>query len=67
MEVAKKTIEMIKEFLFSTLGLESTLTEIGIDDKNFTVMAEKAVKGGTMYAFQPLAAEDIEKIFRMCL
>jgi alcohol dehydrogenase YqhD (iron-dependent ADH family) len=67
MEVAKKSIAMIKDFLFGTLGLQSTLTEIGIDDTNFEIMAKKAVTGGTMYAFQPLAAEDIEKIFRMCL
>ena len=67
MEVAKKSIEILSEFLFKTLGLKSTLTEISIDDANFAVMAKKAVSGGTMYAFQPLAAEDIEKIFRMCL
>ncbi len=67
MDVAKKSIELVSEFLFKTLGLKSTFTEIGIDDTNFAVMAKKAVMGGTMYAFQPLAAEDIEKIFRMCL
>lgn len=67
MEVAKKSIEILSEFLFETLGLKSTLTEIGIDDANFAVMAKKAVSGGTMYAFQPLAAEDIEKIYKMCL
>ncbi|MDK2950952.1 MAG: hypothetical protein PWQ77_617 [Kosmotogales bacterium] len=67
MEVAKKSIEMLKEFLFDTLKLQSTLTEIGIDDTDFKVMAKKAAKGGTMYGFQPLDAEDIEKIFRMCL
>jgi len=67
MTVAKKSIEMIKEFLFNTLGLKSTFTEIGIDDTNFEIMANKAVMGGTMQAFQPLAVEDIVKIFRMCL
>jgi alcohol dehydrogenase YqhD (iron-dependent ADH family) len=67
MEVAKKSIEMVKDFLFGTLGLQSTLSEIGIDDSNFEIMANKAVKGGTMYGFQPLAAKDIENIFRMCL
>lgn len=67
MEAAKKSIEMLKEFLFDTLKLQSTLTEIGIDDTDFKVMAKKAAKGGTMYGFQPLDAEDIEKIFRMCL
>jgi len=59
---------MLKEFFFETLGLQSTLTEIGIDDANFKIMAKKAeTLGGTKHAFQPLAAEDIEKIFRMCL
>lgn len=67
MEVAKKSIEMIKEFLFNTLELQSTLTEIGIDDSNFEIMAKKALEGGTMHGFQPLTAEDIEKIFSMCL
>lgn len=68
MEVAKKSIELLKEFFFETLGLQSTLTEIGIDDANFKTMAKKAESlGSTKYAFQPLVAEDIEKIFRMCL
>lgn len=67
MEVAEKSIELVGKFLFKTLGLKSTLTELGIDDTNFAVMAKKAVAGGTMNAFKPLAAEDIEKIFRMCL
>lgn len=66
MDVAKQSIELLKEFLFETLGLESTLTEIGIDDTNFEIMAKKAA-GGTKYAFKPLAASDIEEIFRMCL
>lgn len=66
MDVAKRSIKLLKEFLFETLGLESTLTEIGIDDTNFEIMAKKAA-GGTKYAFKPLAASDIEKIFRMCL
>lgn len=67
MEVAKKAIERVRGFLFETLGLKSTFTEIGIDDTNFAIMAQKAVAGGTMHAFKPLSAEDIEKIFSMCL
>jgi hypothetical protein len=35
MDVAKKSIELVSEFLFKTLGLKSTFTEIGIDDTNF--------------------------------
>ena len=38
MEVAKKAIERVRGFLFETLGLKSTFTEIGIDDTNFAIM-----------------------------
>lgn len=32
MEVAKQSIEMFTDFLFKTLGLKSSLSEIGIDN-----------------------------------
>jgi alcohol dehydrogenase YqhD (iron-dependent ADH family) len=67
MDVAKKSIELVSEFLFKTLGLKSTFTEIGIDDTNFAVMAKKACIGGVLPAFKPLARQDIESIFKMCL
>ncbi|WP_446002708.1 hypothetical protein [Clostridium estertheticum] len=67
MEVAKKSIELVKEFLFNTLDLKSTFTEIGIDESNFAVMAKKACMGGVLLAFKPLNQNDIENIFRMCL
>jgi len=68
LEVAKRSIDLLKKFFFETLGLQSTLTGIGIDDRNFEIMAKKAAKlGVTKWAFQPLAAEDIEKILKMCL
>ena len=67
MAVAKKAIEMLSDFFFNTLGLEGTLTKIGIDDANFSAMARKACKGGVLAGFKPLTQEDIEKIYRMCL
>ena len=68
MEVAKKSIELVKEFLYQTLGLKSSFTELEIDDSNFEVMAEKAVRlGGLAYAFKPLQKEDVVNIFKMCL
>lgn len=68
MEVAKKSIELVKEFLYQTLGLKSTFTDIGIDDSNFEVMAEKAVRlGGLSHAFKPLNKEDVVNIFKMCM
>lgn len=60
-------IEMVKEFLFQTLELQSTFTEIGIDDNNFEIMAKKAVtSGGLGFAFKPLSEEDVVNIFKMC-
>lgn len=68
MEVAKKSIELLSKLFFETLELKSTLTEIGIDDSKFAIMAKKTETiGATPYAFQPLHAEDVEKIYRMCL
>ena len=68
MEVAKKSIELLSDFLYNTLGLKSTFTELGIDDKNFEIMAEKSVEiGGLKYAFKALTKEDVVKIFEMCI
>ena len=68
MEIANKGIEMMEKFLFETLGLKSSFTDIGIDESHFEVMAERAVRlGGLAYAFKPLAKEDVVNIFKMCL
>lgn len=68
MEIAQKSIEMLSQFLFDTLGLKKTFSEIDIDETNFEIMAKKAAElGETKYAFKPLSAEDIEAIFSMCL
>lgn len=67
MEAAKKSIELVSEFLFGTLKLQSTFTEIGIDATNFPIMAKKACWGGVLPGFQPLNQQDIENIFQLCL
>ncbi len=67
MAVAKKSIEMLSDFLFNTLGLKSTFTEVGIQEKNFPVMAKKACGDGILPGFKHLHQSDIEKIFAMCL
>jgi len=67
MEGAKKAITCLSDFLFETLGLQRTLTEIGIDDKNFKAMAKNACGGDVLPGFKPLTPEDVENIFRMCL
>lgn len=64
MAVSVKGIEKLEEFLFKTIGLTDTLSKLGIDDKYFDVMAEKAASENT---FTPLTKEDVKKIYKMCL
>lgn len=67
MEGAKRAIAALSDFLFKELGLQSTLSEIGIDDKNFNLMARKACGGDVLKGFKTLTPEDVENIFKMCL
>ena len=67
-EVAKKTTEKVKEFFFDTLGLDSNLKEIGIDDKYFDQMSKKACgKKEKIDGFIELSPADVRKIYEMCL
>lgn len=67
MEVAEKSIEMLKEFLYDTLGLKSSFEEVGIDDSNFEIMAGKSCMWESLEGFKPLKQKDIMEIFKMCL
>lgn len=66
MGIARQSIEKLSEFLFGTLGLKRTFTEVGIRAEDFPVMARKACGNGVLPGFKPLAQEDIERIFEMC-
>lgn len=67
MEIAREGIRRLSEFLFDTIGLQSTLTAVGINADNFAVMARKACGGKVLKGFKHLEQHDIEKIFQMCL
>lgn len=67
MTVAKKSIDMLSNFLFRTLNLQSTFTEVGINKEDFAVMAKKACGNSELPGFKLLKQCDIEKIFEMCL
>lgn len=67
MDVAKKSIEMTADFLFNTLGLDSTLSAIGIDEKNFEHMANKSVGGDKIHGFKTLDAADVVEILKRCV
>ncbi len=68
MEGAKAAIDAMEKFFFEDLGLKSRLSDLGIDDSNFEIMAQKACgPNGQMTGFTTLKPEDVVNIFKMCL
>ena len=67
MEIARKAIAALSDFLFGTLGLKRTLPEVGIDRSHFSEMARKAVGGDVLHGFKPLRPSDVEAIYEMCM
>ena len=55
------------EKFFRSLGLKTKLTELGIDDKDFEVMANRATAGGTIGHYVPLDAQKIVDILKLAL
>jgi hypothetical protein len=65
---AKAAIAALSEFLYGTLGLKSTLHEVGMDDSRFAEMAKKACGAkGVINGYRDLTPADVEAIYRMCL
>jgi hypothetical protein len=67
MDGAKEAIRALEEFFFTTLGLKPTLTDLGVDERNFAAMAKKACRNDVLHGFTDLTPDDVEKIYRMCL
>ena len=65
-ERAELLSEELKRF-FKKLGLRTTLSEFGIDDKDFEVMAKRATRNGTVGHYLPLDAERFQAILRLAL
>ena len=65
-ERAQILSEKLKEF-FKKLGLKTTLTELGIDDKDFEIMAKRATRNGKVGHYEPLDAESIVKILKLAI
>lgn len=64
-EAANLAIERTAEY-FKAMGLPTRLSEMGVDDKNFDIMAEKAasrLKG----TYEELSKEEVKKIFEEAL
>ena len=55
------------EKFFRKLGLKTHLSELGIDDRDFEVMAERATAGGTVGHYVPLDAARFKDILKLAL
>ena len=58
--------EKLSDF-FRKLGLKVRLTELGIDDKDFQVMAARATRNGTVGHYVPLDKEKFVDILKLAL
>lgn len=67
MKLAYEGIDRLENF-FRESGIPMTLSELGIGEENFAVMASHANRGGYLKkAFVALEDEDIIEIFKACL
>ncbi len=55
------------EKFFKSLGLKTRLSELGITDKDFEVMADRATAGGNVGHYVPLDAQKIKDILKLAL
>lgn len=66
-ELANEAIDCTEQF-FRECNIPMSLSELGIDESKFDIMAEKAVKYGDLSnAYVPLDKEDVKNIFMACL
>ena len=66
-EGALASIEALEKFFFETLELKSTLTDLGITDKDFETMADRVTAWGPIQGYTQLTKEDVLNIYKMCL
>ncbi len=67
MEGAKKAIDAVSKFAFDTLGLEPSLSKLGIDETHFRAMAEHVCGAHGIGGLRPLDVDDVVNIYKMCL
>lgn len=68
MDGAKAAIQALSDFFFNTLGLQSHLSDLGIDETHFAEMAKKACgPEGKLVGFTTLTPDDVVKIYEMSL
>lgn len=67
-EVCRETISALEDF-YHRIGLPTSLHEIGIDERDFEVMAAKATGDGsyTLGSFKKLTKNDVREIYERAL
>ncbi len=58
--------EKLKGF-FKKLGLKTSLTELGIDDRDFEVMAKRATRNGSVGHYEKLDEKAFQEVLRLAL
>ena len=66
MQIAREGISRLSDFFFKTLGLQSTLSEIGIDKTHFPIMARKACGKGVLNVGTVIVEPNIFSWFTFC-
>lgn len=67
MDVAKKSIKCLEEFLYNQLELTNNLTDLKIDNTHFEEMANRVCKNGVLQGFVDISKEDVIQIYNECL
>lgn len=65
-ERAYKLSEELESF-FKKIGLKTTLTELGIDDKDFDIMAKRATKNGPVGHYEPLDEKSFTEVLKLAI
>ncbi|MGF7058459.1 iron-containing alcohol dehydrogenase [Brassicibacter mesophilus] len=65
-EIAELSIEKTKDY-FISLGIPSTLKEVGIGEEKLEKMASQATRNGKVGNFKPLDAQDVLNILKAAL
>jgi alcohol dehydrogenase YqhD (iron-dependent ADH family) len=67
LEAGKAAVKALEAFFYGTLGLESSLSQIGIDGRDFDLIAERICRNGPLNAFRVMEKQDIVNVLNLCL
>ena len=65
-KIARTAIQKTRDF-FTSLGIPSTLRELGIEEDKLEIMAKQATSQGKIGSFKPLDSQDVLNIYKAAL